>query len=187
MVKQLFEKAGVRFCDYFDREELAVKNAVPTAEGAIAIAMDETPFTIHGSSCLIAGYGRIGRVLAKMLRGMGANVTVSARKFQDFAWIEAEACRTVQTGEISKTAGEYDIIFNTVPYPVINGEVLRSVKKDCLIIDLASKPGGVDFECAKTLGLNTIWALSLPGVVAPKTAGIIIKDTIMNIRNELGV
>ena len=186
-LKQRFSSVGVKAWDYFDREELAIRNAVPTAEGAIAIAMDETPFTIHGSNCLVAGNGRIGRVLAKMLYGIGAQVTVSARKYEDVAWIETNSYHSLRTNEIAESAEQFDIIFNTIPHPVINGEVLRRVKKDCLIIDLASKPGGVDFECAKTLGLNTIWALSLPGVVAPRTAGIIIKDTIMNIRNELGV
>lgn len=186
-LKKGFSDAGIKVWDYFNREELAVRNAVPTAEGAIAIAMDETPFTIHGSHCLVAGNGRIGKVLAKMLCGIGAQVTVSARKYEDLAWIEANSYHAIRTDEIAKSAETFDIIFNTIPHPVINGAVLRNVKKDCLIIDLASKPGGVDFDCAKTLGLNTIWALSLPGAVAPETAGIIIKDTIMNIRNELGV
>lgn len=186
-LKQRFSKAGIKAWDYFDREELAVRNAVPTAEGAIAIAMEETPFTLHGANCLVAGNGRIGRVLAKMLHGIGARVTVSARKYEDLAWIAANSYHSLRTSEIADAADRFDIVFNTIPHPVINGEVLRKVKKDCLIIDLASKPGGVDFECAKTLGLKTIWALSLPGVVAPRTAGIIIKDTIMNIRNELGV
>ena len=67
---------------------------------------------------------------------------------------------------------------------IINGSMLRQLREDCLIIDLASKPGGVDFESAKRLGRNVIWALSLPGKTAPLTAGNIIRDTINNILNE---
>ena len=47
--------------------------------------------------------------------------------------------------------------------------------------------GGVDFEAAKEAGVKVIWALSLPGKTAPITAGKIIKDTILNILNELEV
>ena len=42
-----------------------VLNAIPTAEGAIQIAMEELPVTLNGSSALILGYGRLGKVLAK--------------------------------------------------------------------------------------------------------------------------
>ena len=60
--------------------------------------MREFPGTINGARCLVTGFGRIGKVLAVMLRGLGADVTVSARKAQDLAWIELFGCRAVQTG-----------------------------------------------------------------------------------------
>ena len=82
---------------------------------------------------------------------------------------------------------DMDIIFNTIPSLILNDEILTKVKKDALIIDLASKPGGIDFDAAKSYGLKVIWALSLPGKIAPVSSGAIIKDTIMNIIKELGV
>lgn len=162
-------------------------NAVPTAEGAIEIAISETPVTIHGSKCLVLGYGKIGKILTKDLYGMGAITYAAARKYADLAMIEGHGYEPLQMSTLKGRINEFDIIFNTVPALILDDEVLSKVQKDALIIDLASKPGGVDFEAAKKYGLRVIWALSLPGKVAPITSGAIIKDTIMNIINELGV
>lgn len=179
------EKRRIKHCDYLKREELAIKNAVPTAEGAIEIAMGETPFTLHGSKCLVTGYGRIGKILSKMLCGIGAQVSVEARKFADLAMIEGNGCRAISLGELSHHVGEFDVIFNTVPYLLFDKEILERMKKDALLIDLASRPGGVDFDAAAQMGIRVIWALSLPGKVAPVSAGAIIKDTIVNVLNEM--
>lgn len=162
-------------------------NAIPTAEGAIEIAISETPVTIHGSKCLVLGYGKIGKILTKDLYGMGAITYAAARKYADLAMIEGHGYEPLQMSTLKGRINEFDIIFNTVPALILDDEVLSKVQKDALIIDLASKPGGVDFEAAKKYGLRVIWALSLPGKVAPITSGAIIKDTIMNIINELGV
>ncbi len=56
---------------------------------------------------------------------------------------------------------------------------MQYVKKECLLIDLASKPGGIDQEEAKKQDLKSIWALALPGKVAPVTTAKFIKDTIL--------
>ncbi len=182
--KRALSNRGIRVFDFCDREEFSIRNAIPAAEGAIALAMNETPFTLHGAECLVVGNGKVGKMLSKMLCGIGAKVTVSARKNEDLAWIAANAQTPLPTQQLEREAERFDVIFNTVPHPILNGNVLRRVKKHCLLIDLASKPGGIDFECAKTLGLNTVWALSLPGTVAPETAGIIMKDIIMDIDSE---
>jgi len=173
--------------DYFDREELTVLNAIPTAEGAIQIAMEETAITLHGSSCLVLGFGRIGKVLSKMLHGLGAMVTVEARKYADLALIKSMGYAGVHLNKLNTLIGEFDIIINTVPFKILDGELLKQVNKECLLIDLASKPGGIELNTARELGLKAIWALSLPGKVAPITAGNIIKDTIYNILEDLGV
>jgi len=173
--------------DMLDREEMAVLNAIPTAEGAIQIAMEEMPITLHNSNALILGYGRIGKTLAKMLQGIGANVYVEARKYADIAWIKSYGYKPVSLAELSQTVKEMNVIFNTIPSIVLNYDILKILNPECLIIDLASKPGGVDFDKAKELGLRAIWALSLPGKVAPVTAAEFIKDTVFNIIEELGV
>jgi len=186
-IAHLAEIYNVYIIDILEREEMAVLNAIPTAEGAIQIAMEEMPITLHGSNALILGFGRIGKTLAKMLNGIGANVFVEARKYEDLAWIKSYGYKPVNLNELDIHLGDMHVIFNTIPYVIMDTEKLSRIKKDCLIIDLASKPGGVDFEKAKSLGMKVIWALSLPGKVAPVTAARFIKETVYNIINELGV
>ncbi len=183
----LAELHHIRLFDYMDREELSVLNTIPTVEGALSIAMTETPFTIHGSQCLVLGYGRIGKLLSKALQSLGATVHVAARKHSDLAWIKANAMTAIPMKHFSEGLGQYDLIFNTAPVMLLGFKQLSLISDDCLIIDLASKPGGVDFQTAQELGKKVIWALSLPGKVAPDTAGDIIKDTIINILEELEV
>ena len=175
---------GLQWCDYMLREELAVLNAVPTAEGAIQIAMEELPTVLFGQKCLITGFGRISKVLTHDLLALGMDVTVSARKFSDLAWITVYGAKKVPISRLEDKIGKYDLIINTVPAKLFDRRLLSKVRNDTLIIDLASKPGGVDFDAARELGVNTIWALSLPGKVAPISAGQIICDTISNILSE---
>lgn len=185
----LFERAGhsgVRLYDYLEREEFSVANAIPSAEGAIQLAMEELPVTLHDARVLILGFGRIGKLLARDLQGFGARVTVTARKYSDLTWISAFGYRAMPTQDIAGTLADYDVIFNTIPHAVLSEARLAELKESCLCIDLASKPGGIDFAAAKKLGVHAIWELSLPGKVAPLTAAKIMKQTVYNIIDEWG-
>lgn len=186
-LRQEAERRNLRLVDYFAREELAVANAVPTSEGAIQIAMEELPITLHGARVLVIGAGRLGKVLIQQLRGLGANVSLAARKFSDLAWAQVWGCGAERSDQLAGWLCGYDLIVNTVPATVLGREELGDVKPGCLVIDLASKPGGVDFSAASELGVKVIWALSLPGKTAPVTAGRAIKTAIYNILTELGV
>ena len=153
---------NIKLIDYYNREDLQILNAVPTAEGAINIAMQELPTVLSNSKVLIMGYGRTGKILAHKLYGLHTEVYVSARKHEDFAWIEAFGYKSVSYEVLDGCIGEFDVIFNTVPALLLGRSRLEKVKSDAVIIDLASNPGGVDFIAAKNLGKNVIWALSLP-------------------------
>lgn len=184
-VKAVADVFGVKWVDYFMREELEILNAVPTCEGAVQIAMEELPITVFGSDMVVTGFGKVAQPLAKMLKDLGANVTVCARKASARAKARTLGVHAVDFSYLSECIGNCDVVFNTVPQCVITRETLRGAK-DALIIDLASKPGGVDMEAARDLGVKVIWALGLPGKVAPVTSGNIIKETICNIFSELG-
>lgn len=145
--------------------------------------MKQHPGTINSSNCLVAGYGRIGKILAASLKALGANVTVAARKKSDLAWISASGYKAIDINKL-KSDTSLDLVFNTVPSMIFDAHTLKHLCEDSIVIDLASKPGGVDFDAAKRMGIEAIHALSLPGKVAPKRAGEIIKDTIYNMLEE---
>jgi dipicolinate synthase subunit A len=174
------EQLGVPAIDYLCLEEMAAANAVPTAEGAIQLAMQELPVTIQGGDCLVIGWGRIGKVLSAKLAALGARVTVSARREQDVALLRALGYRADVTARFYRGLGGYDLIVNTVPAGVLGRRELEQIRDDCVVIDLASKPGGVDWDAASQLNRTVIWALSLPGKVAPASAGRIIRDAILS-------
>ena len=169
---------GLCVIDYAKDPSLAVLNAVPTAEGAIQIAMEHTDCTIWSSRVLIIGFGRIGKALAARLHHLGAEVCVSARSPSDLAAIRAEGYRADRTGTYAKGLQQYDCIFNTVPAPVLLQHHLDTLRPDAILIDLASSPGGLAPSCTSTE--RCIPALALPGRVAPKTAARFIHDAIVS-------
>ncbi len=185
-IRETLTKRGIRYLDLLDREEMAVLNAIPAAEGAVELIIKAIPRTIHNSKILILGYGRIGKVLARILSGFGADVWVEARNYSDLSWIETYGYKPVHLYDLERYVTDMNVIINTVPHLLITADILNKIHRDCYLLDLASKPGGIDFEHAKKLGFKTDWALSLPGKVAPMTAAEIIKKTIDNVILEGG-
>lgn len=184
LVRRRAERARLHIIDYLKREELAIRNAVPTAEGAIQIAMEELPVTIQGLRVLVIGCGRIGQATASRLSCLGADVTVSARRPADFARIQNACWHALDTRHLSGHLAGFSLVINTVPTLVLGPADLAELPSDCLLLDLASKPGGIDFDAAAALGRRAIWALSLPGKVAPVSAACALRDTIYTILQE---
>ncbi|MBR3611126.1 MAG: dipicolinate synthase subunit DpsA [Oscillospiraceae bacterium] len=185
--KKLFEKAqekGIEVFDYYRREEFAVRNAALTAEAAAAIVMEMLSESVSTVPVLILGHGRIGRLLSAILKALDAKVTVAARRYSELAWIRSEGMNPLEFRLIDEEIGKYKVVFNTVPAMVLNRERLVLMDKSAIIIDLASEPCGTDFEAAKELGITAKKALGLPGKFAPKTAGEIVRDTVLNILEE---
>lgn len=180
-VKEMFEENAVRYFDFMEMEEVCIKNAIATAEGAITEAMLASPITLHKSKCLVLGYGRCGKVLADRLLGMKAMVTVSDRKVESCALAGAYGCESIGLSVLAAQIGEFDFIFNTIPALVLTQEKLLLTKNEVCIIDLASKPGGVDFIAAKELNRKAYLRLSLPGIYAPKSAAHILNDAFMKV------
>lgn len=177
---------GVELLDYFDWEEVQVENAVSTAEGALQTAMAAMDTTIHGAHSLVLGHGRIGKILAHHLRALGAQVTVAARRRSERSWAEAFGCRACSMEELDQVLGSCELIFNTVPSPLLRSVQLKQLRPTCLVIELASVPGGVDLAAAETLGLRVITARGLPGKAAPLSAAAVLRDSIYHILKERG-
>lgn len=184
-VKAVFDVYSVKWADYADCAEFEIANAVPTAEGAIQIAMEEFPFTIHSSRIIITGFGKVGKALALRLKALGADCVIAARSPSARAEAESLSFTAIDFPSLPDEVKNSHILFNTVPSKVIGKSVLCAMNSAQGIIDLASKPGGVDLDMAKTLGINVIWALSLPGKVAPVSAGKIIQKTVCSIASDL--
>lgn len=189
-MKAIAEQKNVTLFDYFECEELQIKNALPTAEGAVSILMREIPRTVKGLSVGVTGYGRVAKALVELLLAMGARVTVTARKAEDVQHAATRGCDTIRLNgkhALELFAREQTVIFNTVPYWLFCEEVLERMSDKTLIIDLASAPGGVDANAANAHGIKVIWALSLPGKYAPVTAGEIIAETVLSYMEKEGV
>lgn len=188
-IKEAAKENAISLQDYFECEELQIKNAVPTAEGALEIAMHEMPITVFGSNALVCGYGRIGKVLSAMLKNIGAEVTVSARRQEDLAYIAVAGHRAVRFGseEFRSAVEQADVVFNTAPAKILDRALIESMRRCCLIVDLASGKGGADFGAAESCGIKAIHALSLPGKVAPVTASSIICDCVLELLAREGV
>ena len=184
-MKKDLKDNNINFIDIAKREEFVVLNAIATAEGTIQIAMEETQRTIHGNKVLVMGFGRIGKVLAKMLSGLGAEVYCEARRDDDLAWIKVYGYKPIHLMNLDNYLDQFDIIINTIPFQVLDDEKLALVRKDVVIIDLASNPGGVDIKAAKNRGLKLIWALSISGKVAPLTSAEYIVETLYHVLKEL--
>lgn len=178
---------SLRLFDYYEREECKVANAVPTAEGAIQVAMENMSKTLHGSRVLIIGFGRVGKLCAHRISQLGARVTVAARDCAVWAWAEAYGYETEDSGRLHYWLGSYDLIINTVPAMMLDRAHLERVQPAAVIIDLASSPGGVDFAAARELQIKAMSLPGIPGRTAPVTAAKAIQTAIYNILHELGV
>ena len=175
------ETKGLNLLDYFAQEELALLNAIPTAEGAIRIAMELLPVTIHGTAILILGFGRLGQALAPRLQALGADVTVAARRSEQRALAAVLNLRADDLEGMKERLYRYDLIINTVPAQVLGVEELAAMKVHAVVIDLAALPGGVDDESAAALDVKVVHALALPGKEAPLTAGRYLRDTVYHL------
>lgn len=171
-------QGGIRLVEFREMDDFAILNSIPSAEGAIQMAMERLPITIHGCQAFVLGLGRTGLTLARTLAALGARVTVVARKQADLARAYEMGCRPVEFHHLGEFVGEAEVVFNTVPALVLQEPVLSRARKGAVIIDLASAPGGTDFEAAHRLGLDAVLAPGLPGKVAPRTAGKIIADLV---------
>lgn len=177
------KNANIPFFDYYKSEPLTLKNALLTAEAAVAIAIEETEFSLCGANCLVIGYGRIGKVLSRYLKALGGNVTATSRNSSTLALIETDGIISESTSKIYENNDRFDIVFNTVPSPVMNRRFFGGLKKNCLVLDLATA-SGFDISAAEEYKIKTLTLPGLPGKFFPKTAGELIGSEILNILNQ---
>lgn len=179
--------ADSRFVNYACRDDFACENAVPTAEGALLIAMQKLSCTIRGMHVGVVGFGRVGRAVASLFRAAGAFVTVFARRDEVCSAASVLGYCSAPISTLCTHAEELRCLINTVPSPVIGCDTLCVMRKDAIILELASEPYGVDFEAARNFGVQAVLARGLPGKYSPETAGNVIAATVLNVLCEEGV
>ncbi|MFD1177246.1 dipicolinate synthase subunit DpsA [Paenibacillus puldeungensis] len=177
-LKQMSTEYGFRLIEVLERDDVAIFNSIPTAEGAVMMAIQNTDITIHGSTCIVLGIGRTGFTLANTLQGLGAKVRVGVRREDDIARAVQMGWTPFATRDLAICVSDVDLIFNTIPTMIVTAQIISKLPRRAVIIDLASAPGGTDFRFAEKRGVKAILAPGLPGIVAPKTAGIIMANTI---------
>lgn len=176
--RRKLEINNVEYVDLMDLDEMAILNAIPTAEGTVLEVLKETNFTIFNSNVLVLGFGRVGKIMCNTFKGLGAKVYCEARKEKDLALIYSMGYNDINLNKLNNYLDKMDIIINTIPHMMLDEKRLNLLKKDCFVIDVSSKPGGIDFEVAKTLGINAKLVLGIPSKVAPKTAAEYMKKII---------
>lgn len=182
---------GIDTYDYYKDLTLQEKNALPSAEGALMIAMENTEITVSGMKVLISGYGRIGSLLASILKNLGASVTVAVRRDEVLCDVLMSGYKATKI-DLSSASGfaaneNYDVIFNTVPNIIFTDKVIEGIKNKPLYIEIASQPGGIDITQARKAGIKTVFAPSLPGKYSPISAGRYIFETISEMLSEGGI
>ncbi|QTL98370.1 dipicolinate synthase subunit DpsA [Iocasia frigidifontis] len=184
-IKKELEFAGVNYIELARQADLAILNAIPTAEGAIKIAIEETDYTLYNSRTLVFGLGKVGLTLAWRLRMLGAESYAVTRDRKAAARGKDLGIKMFAYEELNGIISDTNILFNTVPVRIISKEIISLLKKDSVIIDLASAPGGTDFTEAEKAGIKAILALGLPGKIAPVTAGKILADILPGLLSDL--
>lgn len=158
--------------DLLASEVYLAKNAAITADCAIRLISKHMSSTFSDSPALIIGWGRIGKCLAHKLLNLGCPTTIAVRSTKDQALLNALGYASVSIADIAADLHQYALLFNTVPYPVVNS----ALPSDMLAVELASTPG--------IPPLDTIDGRGLPEKLAPVSSGKLIAETILNFIQE---
>ncbi|WP_148509840.1 dipicolinate synthase subunit DpsA [Hungatella hathewayi] len=179
-VKAHCESRRIPCHDFMQMETVACKNSAATAEGALAEAISLSPINLYKSRCLVLGWGRCARTLADRLKGLGTAVTVAARDDRQLAHADCLGYDTVLLEDLTGDIDRFDFIFNTIPAMVLDSVLLEAAKPEAAIVDIASAPGGVDFETCRHLGIPAKLCPGLPGVYAPMSSAEILYEAVMD-------
>ncbi len=176
--KVFLEEADIPYWDFMKLPEVVEGNGWITAEAVVAEVLALSPVSLRGQKMLVTGYGCCGRQIAEIFNNLEVQVTVAARREEVRKEVEADGLRSISFEELPETVGRMNTIINTVPNLVITEEVIHAMSRDALVIDIASRPGGTDFEAAERYGIKAKLALGLPGIYTTKSSAKLLKDAI---------
>ncbi|MYL42479.1 dipicolinate synthase subunit DpsA [Virgibacillus salexigens] len=180
-LQQIADVTDRKLVKLFARDDIAIYNSIPTAEGTLKLAIEQSDETIHGANVCVLGFGRVGITVARVFSAVGANVSVAARSSAAVARITEMGFHAIPLNQLEKAIGQMTICINTIPSQVVDQSIISAMSPSVMLIDLASKPGGTDFDFALKRGISTFHALGLPGKTAPKSAGKIIATVLLDL------
>lgn len=168
--KQLFEEYGFQLESYLHDEVFVQENAKITAEAFLIYFYSLTGVTIAHKRFYVAGYGRVGKEISKLLQALQADVTVIARSL---AQLEDAKSKGLKTSILQKDMQWDDGYFiNTIPAQWL------SIEEDhnSFIFDIASSPG-----CLANEVTPEYYRLlpGLPGLYFPADAGRVLAQTLL--------
>ena len=175
---KFLEENHIACFDFMKLPEVVEGNAYITAEATIAEVLKYGARSIDGQKVLVTGYGCCGMRIAKVFAALGAEVTVAARRVEVRSQIVNDGFKACDFVEIKNVIGNMQTVINTVPAIVITQELIRKMSTDGLIIDIASKPGGTDFQAASQHGITAKLSLGLPGIYTTTSSAELLKDAI---------
>jgi dipicolinate synthase subunit A len=153
--------------NFLECEKYAYANARETAEIALGLLIVKYRFSPYRKHILVLGYGRIAKILGALLKSLNAHVAIAARKEADIYLAASLGLGSFHIFELAKNINRFDCVVNTIPGRVIGMAELRAMRDQALLIDIASKPYGVDFEAASVLKKNVFLEQGLPGKYMP--------------------
>ncbi len=181
-LKSAMHDRGIQYYDYIKNTSFSRLNAIATAEGAISYAINHSSGNLHQSKVLVLGYGLCGTCLAEKCRALMADVTVTGRREETRTLAIRNGMHYLPVNALATAddLSSYSYIFNTIPDRVLTKEILEKLSFHCTIVDIASAPGGLDYDYAKKHQLNATLYLGIPGKIAPEASAQILYDIIVN-------
>lgn len=180
-LEEMNNKSKRQIIYLMEYQDVAIANSIPTTEGVVMNLIENTDYTIHSSNILVLGYGNVGKTLVNTLNGLGANVSVLINNSEDYERLLELKTLPLYYSNMVKSITKFNVIINTIPSLIIDKTILEIVKKDVYILDIASSPGGVDYECANSLNIKNYLYQGIPGKIAPVTSGKILYKKINTI------
>lgn len=164
------EALGISLHEYEWDEDLMLLRGPAIVEGMLKVLIENTDITIHKAKVCLVGQGTIGSLVTHTLLGLGAHVHVAARNAVQRAAAYAAGAESHELSDLAQVLPDTDIVIASVPARVLGRELLETLPRHALLVDLAAPPGGIDRDAAQALGLKFVWARGL-GARAPITVG----------------
>lgn len=179
-IKEIFEKNNVVYKDVCAFEHFTQYNAFLTAQGAVGLLLKNTDRLITGKKVLITGFGRIGKALSGLLKGMNMEVFVAARNTRQLTEAGCLGYNVINLKNMSTVIYLFDYIFNTVPENIFSDTDVYHIRDDSVYFELASKPYGARQEIFIKENKKYVFGGGLPGKYVSYSAAEAIGEFVEN-------